>query len=261
MDTEKDGAVQGDSIEKTDGVPEVEKVVEVTTKPTAEDEVKKWEPFTKLISEREKAAEEKAAKHFQSVKDKEVATEKRARLEAERQSRLAQAHVEAQRELLLAGLTDPQERAEAERRYNAKVAEKTNEMNKPTPEQIAEFNRMQVVAEEAKYKLRKLRDDYDIDIDVFNLKTSNKELDLSTPDTANDSADALIKKLRNKPVAEPKAEEAKKEPKKAPKVDEGGSRSSGKREYTVAEIDAMSIDEYTKVKKDIDLARKEGRIK
>jgi hypothetical protein len=227
VETEKEGAVQSDGIEEGDEVQEVvEETPKEVTEAPKEDKVQDWEPFNKLISEREKAAEEKAKSHFQSIKDKEVAAEKRARLDAERQARLAQAHVEAQRELLLAGLVDPQERAEAERRYNAKVAEKTQQLNQPSPEQMAEFQRLQVVAEEAKYKLRKLRDDYDIDIDVFNLKTSHPDLKLATPDEANDSADALLKKLKvgKKPAEEPKAEE--KPPKKAPKVDEGGSRGS-----------------------------------
>lgn len=66
METEKDGAVQSDSIENTDVVQEVvEETPKEVTKAPEVDDVQKWEPFKKLISEeREKAKAEANALAF-----------------------------------------------------------------------------------------------------------------------------------------------------------------------------------------------------
>lgn len=260
METEKDGGLQSEPIENADVVQEVvgETPKEVTKAPEVDD-VQKWEPFKKLISEEREKAKAEAERHFQSVKDKEVAAEKRLRLEAEKTAKLNQAHIEAQRELLLSGLTDPTERAEAERRYNAHVARKQEELNKPSPEMLAEAQDFQEKVLKARAFAAQLEAEGDIETDFKNMKCSDPSIVMTTPDEYIKTAKAKLKALRGK--AEPKAEEPKEAPKKAPKVTEGGAKSSGKREYTIAEIDDMSADEYAKQKKDIDLARKEGRIK
>ena len=263
METEKDGAVQSDSIENADVVQEVvEETPKEVTKTPEVDDVQKWEPFKKLISEEREKAKAEAERHFQSVKDKEVAAEKRLRLEAEKTAKLNQAHIEAQRELLLSGLTDPTERVEAERRYNAHVARKQEELNKPSPEMLAEAQDFQEKVLKARAFAAQLEAEGDIETDFKNMKCSDPSIVMTSPDEYIKTAKAKLKALRGgTPKAESKAEEPKEAPKKAPKVTEGGAKSSGKREYTIAEIDNMDVDEYAKQKKDIDLARKEGRIK
>lgn len=226
MDTEKEGGLQSEPIEEQDVAPEVETEVESTPEPPKEDEVQKWEAFNKLISERESAAKAEAERHFQSIKDKEVAAEKRLRLEAEKAAKLNQAHIEAQRELFLAGL-DPESRSEAEKKYNAHVARKQEELNKPTPEMLAEAQAFNEQVLKAKTVLNQLEAEFDIEVDFNNLKCSDPAIDLTDPYKAYSTAKARLRELRN--PAKPKETEEVKEAKptkKAPKVDEGGSRGS-----------------------------------
>lgn len=226
MDTEKEGAVQSDSIEQADGVQEVAEEVQETTEAPQEDKVQDWEPLNRLISEREAAARAEAERHFQSVKDKEVAAEKRARLEAERQAKLERANLEGLREVFLAGL-DPETRAEAEKRSAARVAQVQAELNKPSPEMLAEAQEFNEKVLKARAFAAQLEAEGDIETDFKNMKCSDPTIVMTTPDDYIKTAKARLKELRNpsKPK-ETEVEKEEKKPKKAPKVDEGGSRGS-----------------------------------
>jgi hypothetical protein len=258
VETEKDGGLQSEPIENTDGVEAVAEEVKTTTEAPANDDVQKLEALSKLLSEKEKEADERASKKWQAINDRQVGEERRRVKEAERQAKLERANLEGLREVFLSGL-DPEARAEAERRSAAKVAQIQAELNRPTPEQLAEVQAFQVKVNKANAMLTQLEAEFDIEFDSLAGKCSDPKIDMSTPDTAYATAKARLKELRN-PKAEPKAEEPK-APKKAPRVDEGGSKSSGKREYTRQEISNMSPEERRKNMDDITKAYSEGRIK
>jgi hypothetical protein len=257
VDTEK-GDVQSDGIEQHDQVTEGAEPVEATVEAPKADEVKKFEELGKILSEREKAAADKARgdaeRHFQSVSDKQVAAERRGRQEAERKAKQAEAHALAQKELFLAGL-DPETRAVAEKNYNEKFQQHLTKLNQPTQEEVQEAYRFNQAVSDAKSVLAVLKS-------VFDISETDKRIDMTTPYTAYTTASALLKEKMNPPKVETKVETPKtEEKKKPPKVDEGGQKTSGKRTYTVAEIAEMSIADYAKNKDDINKARLEGRIK
>jgi len=239
---------QGDGVaEVKEAASEVTAEAETTgeaTEPSA-DSVQ-LEKLAKEIADREKAAEDRTSKkwesHFQGVADKRIsAAEKRAR-DAEQRMLENEATLEGLRETFLTGL-EPEQRAEAERRVNAKVQARKAELAKPTPEQIAQFQQMQVMAEKAKRVLGQLEDEYDVEVDYLTGKCSDSRIDMSTPEAAYKSAKAVLKEFKN---PKPKEPEKKAEPKKAPKVDEGA--------HSAKESDVEFLKRYGDPNADIEAA-------